>query len=82
MLADDLVAERLIEQAVPWQLAANPNSNLASARAAAVLVDPPHQCSANTAALERRVNRHAVDIQLTRPPLKPQAGNGSAIQHV
>ena len=82
MLADDLVAERLIEQAVPWQLAANAHSNLGNSRPTAVLVNPVHQGPAKTASLEGRVNRHAVDIQMIRPPLKPQAGNGSAIQPV
>jgi len=82
MLADDLVAERLIELAVPGQLAANANSHLGNARFAAVFVDPQHQCSANAASLKRRVNRDPVDIQMIRPPLNPQAGNGSAIQPV
>jgi hypothetical protein len=82
MLADDLVAERLIEQAVPWQLAANADSNLGNSRPTAVLVNPVHQGPAKTASLEGRVDRHPVDIQMIRPPLKPQAGNESAIQPV
>ena len=82
MLGDDLVAERLIEQAVPGQLAANAHSNLGNSRPTAVLVNPVHQGPAKTASLEGRVDRHAVDIQMIRTPLKPQAGNGSAIQPV
>ena len=71
MLRNYLVAERLIELTVSGQLAANANSNLGNARFAAVLVHPCHQGSANAAALERRVDRHPVDIQMIRPPLKP-----------
>ena len=82
MLGDDLVAERLIELAVPRQLAANAHSNLGNSRPTAVLVNPVHQGPAKTASLEGRVDRHAVDIQMIRTPLKPQAGNGSAIQPV
>ena len=71
MLADDLVVERLIELAVSRQLAANANSNLGNTHSAAVPVHPFHQGSANAASLERRVDRHPVDIQMIRPSLKP-----------
>ena len=78
--ADDLVAELLIELAVPRQLAADADPNFGNAFAAAVRMDPFHQRPADTASLKRGIDGDAAHVEVVRASLETQARDGPTLQ--